>query len=92
MRAPVQRDDARVVDHLVEDDHVVGCLEQLHVVVVGARRHRWPRVEAEQAALRDTAILGAMRMPSLQDSLQFPAGFDLRPYGRNAPIWRIDDK
>ena len=61
MRAPVERDDAGVVDHLVEDHHGVGRLEQLHVVVVGARRHRRPAVEAQDAALRERPVLGAFR-------------------------------
>ena len=46
----VQWDDAHVMDHLVENHHVVGCLEQLHVVVVGTRRHGWSRVEPHDAS------------------------------------------
>ena len=49
--------DARAVDHLVEDHDVVARLHELHVVVVGARHHRRPRVEAEDAALGERPLL-----------------------------------
>ena len=49
MRAPVERNDARVVHHLVEQHHVVLGLEQLHVLVVAAGRHRRAGVEADDA-------------------------------------------
>ena len=37
---------------------MVGALEDLHVVVVGAGQHGRPRVEAEDAALVHVAVLG----------------------------------
>ena len=52
MRAAVQRDDARVVDHLDHDHDVLRRLEDLVVVVVEPRRHR-PR-----HAARDAAVVG----------------------------------
>ena len=52
MRAPIKRDDARIVDHLVEDDHGVWGLEELHVVVVCTREHRWSGIESEDAPFR----------------------------------------
>ena len=67
-------------------------MEQLHVVVVGAWRHRRPRVEPQEAPLRDPAVFGTVRVPSTQDSAQLPAGLDLRPHGRNASIRWIDDE
>ena len=59
----VQVDEAGVVIHLgVQHDHVLG-LEQLHVVVVGARRHRRAGVEPE-----DTAHLQAARAEVLHEA------------------------
>ena len=49
MRPSIQRDDANRVNHLVEQGHVLRRLEDLHVVVVSARQHRWAGVQAKQA-------------------------------------------
>src|SRR2546426_12111788 len=40
MRPSIQRNDARIVDHLDEDHDVTGRLHDLIVVVVGAGKHR----------------------------------------------------
>jgi len=53
-------DDPRAVDHLVENHDVIPRLHQLHVVVVGARDHRRPRVEADDAALRERPLFGVV--------------------------------
>ena len=54
--ASVQRDDARVVHHLVEDDDVAGSLDQVHVLVVATREHRRAGIESEEASLGEAAI------------------------------------
>ena len=48
------------MDHFGEDHDVVRGLEQLHVVVVGARCQRWPGAEPQDAALRQPAVLRAV--------------------------------
>src|SRR5262245_33346789 len=50
MRTSVQRDYARVVDLLVEDDKVITGLEQLNVVVVRTRSHRRSGVVSKYAS------------------------------------------
>src|SRR5262245_41330215 len=57
--APGDRYDAGIVDHLVEDDHAIGVLKNLHVVVIRTRIHRRPRVERE-ASLAERSILRAV--------------------------------
>src|SRR3954466_10888790 len=59
MRPAVERNDPRVVDHLVDDRHVRGVLDDLHVVVVRTGHHRRSRVEADKAPLVDREILRA---------------------------------
>ena len=60
----VERHDARLVHHLGEDDHVVGRLEELQVLVVAAPggdgHDRRAGVEAEEATLGEPAVLGAV--------------------------------
>ena len=58
--AAVERHDARVVHHLVQDHDVVGRLEDLQVLVVAGRDDRRTGVEPEQAALREPAVLVAV--------------------------------
>ena len=57
MRTVVERNHPHVVHHLVEDDDVVGGLEELHVVVVRARHHRRTGVEPHEAPFREPAVL-----------------------------------
>ena len=52
----VDRDDAHVVDVLVEQRHVARRLEDVDVVVVRARPHRRTRVRAHQAAVAQAAV------------------------------------
>ena len=40
MRTPVQRDDAHVMDVLLQNDHEVGVLQKVVVVVVSGRKRR----------------------------------------------------
>ena len=90
--ASVEGDDAGVVHHLVEDDDVVGGLEELHVVVVDARRHRRTRVEPEEAALGYPAVLRAVCVTPAEEARQLAAGRGVRPHGRDAPVGRVDDQ
>ncbi|MQA28451.1 MAG: transposase [Luteitalea sp.] len=52
--APIERDDADVVDHLVQQHHILGGLQHLHVRVVAPAGHRWAGVEADDAAYAQT--------------------------------------
>src|SRR4030095_14353406 len=54
---PAQRNDAGVVDHLGADRRVSWSLNDLHVVVVGARRHRRTGIEPEDATVRQRSVL-----------------------------------
>ena len=92
MRPAVERDEPCAVDHLVEDRHVAGRLEDLDVVVVGARGHRRPGVEAEEAAFRDAAVLGAVRVARAEPPRQLALRLDHRPHRGDAPVRRIDDQ
>src|ERR1700730_16063767 len=56
MRTSVERNDPRIVYHLVDDRDISRSLEQLDIVVVGARRHRRSGIEAEDAALRQRPV------------------------------------
>ena len=69
MFAAIERHDARVVNHLRHHDDVILGLDDLNVVVVGARRERRSGVEAENAAFAERPILGAIRWSAL-----FPRG------------------
>src|SRR5206468_10378409 len=60
MRPAVQRHDARVVNHLVENDDVIRKLHHLHVVVVRPWHQRRTGVE-EQTSLREQTIFGTVR-------------------------------
>ena len=59
MRPAVQRDDPRFVNHLLVDDHVVRRLEDLDVAVVAAGQHGRTLLRADDAALRQGAVLRA---------------------------------
>src|SRR5262245_52382498 len=56
MWTSVERNDPRIVDHLVDDRDKSGTLEQLDIVVVGARRHRRSGIKAKDAALRQRPV------------------------------------
>src|ERR1700686_4302913 len=56
MRTPIHRDDASAVDHFIENHHGSGSLEQLNIIVVGARNHGWPGIEAHETTLLQRAI------------------------------------
>src|SRR3982074_2747776 len=49
VRTAIHRNDPRVVNHLVEDHDVLLRLEQLDILVVRCRGHRWPRIESQDA-------------------------------------------
>jgi hypothetical protein len=88
----VERYDSRVVHHLVQDDHVVGSLEELHVVVVGARVHRGTGVEAKDAALEGAAVLRAVRIAAKGGAACGGAVPRGRRQRRQAAVGRIDEE
>ena len=61
VRTPIHRHDPRVVNHLVQNHDVIARLEELHVVVVDRRDHRWTRGSPENAPLLEREILGRLR-------------------------------
>ena len=89
MRPAVQRDDARFVNHLLVDDHVVRRLEDLDVPVVAARQHGRTLLRADDAALGQGAVFGAVG--NLHGGQQVaPPLLPFRGQGRHAPVRRID--
>src|SRR4029079_13165197 len=87
----VNRDDPRVVDHLVEDHDVAGRLNDLEGVVVGTGDHRRTRVEAEDASIDQAQIFRVV------EDAGGRAGRPLRHLracgrrARNATVGRVDD-
>src|ERR1051325_11662982 len=93
MRATVQRDYARVVDHLIQDDEGMRRLDHLIVVVVGAGHHGRTGTVQQDAALSHRTILGAVG--GVQASGLFHLFSTLlcqRRQRRNAAIGGIDDQ
>ena len=88
MRPAVERDDACAVNHLVQDDHVIVRLHQLHVVVVGARDHRRTRIEAEHAALGERPFLRVVVLAAASGS----ARLRFRGERRDPAVRRIHDQ
>src|ERR1051325_8052140 len=60
---PVDPDDPDVMDHLDQYHHVVRRLNNLIIVVVQDRKHRWSgsRSEAEQATLAERPVFHAVK-------------------------------
>src|SRR4029453_4798298 len=59
VRTTVQRNDSGVVDHFVENHHVIGVLYDLHVVVIRAGHHWRPCVETDETTFVDRKVLRA---------------------------------
>ena len=57
----VERDDAGVVHHLVQNRDIPRSLHDQHIVVVGARRHGRSGVEPHQAPVGQTAVRVVVR-------------------------------
>ena len=89
----VDGDDAGVVHHLVQDHHVIRGLEDHHVVVVRARRHRRAGVEAHDAPVHEAAVLVRVVhvLAAIGRSLT-PRLDGFRGPGRKPPVGRIDDE
>ena len=89
----VERDDADVVHHLVQDRDVTGRLEDHHVVVVGARAHRRTGVETHDAAVGQAAVLVGVVPVLLLVGAPLRRGLDgrLGPW-RQPAVGRIDDE
>ncbi len=76
MVTTVQRNDPSIVHHLVEDDDVVGRLEDLEVLVVAGGNNRRARVEAHQTPLGKPPVLVAVGPdPSGPDPNRTGAGY-----------------
>src|SRR5205085_7911347 len=56
IRAAIHGDDASVVDHLGEDRDVVGSLEQLDIIVVGAWGHWRSGIQPHDATLLQRSV------------------------------------
>ena len=92
MRPPVQGDDARIVDHLVENHHVFRSLEKLHVVVVGAWIHWRSGVEPDETTRAHAAVFRAVSGASPDFRHGIRSLPRLRCQGRNPPIRRIHNQ
>ncbi len=91
MLAVFQADNARIMIHLSKNHHVVISLNDLAVIVVENRQHRWPtgRAETDQAALTHgphfRAIECALRAHTAKNT-------PLSPFGpRQASVLRLHD-
>ena len=87
-----------LLNHLVVYDDVVRRLEDLNILVVPTRKHRRTRVESQDAAVTDAAVLRAVCLGTA--TLFLTANLPLRigsplPFGRirrQAAIRRVDDQ
>ena len=87
MRTPVERNDARFVDHLVDDRDVAGTLQDLVSRAVAGGEY-----PARHAA-RDAPLPGRVVHPVVLDVRQLVVSSLLRPrHDRHAPARRIDDQ
>ena len=87
VRTPVERNDARFVDHLVDDRHVAGALQDLVSGAVPGGEH-----PARHAA-RDAPLPRRVVLPVVLDVRQLVVSSLLRPrHDRHAPVGRIDDQ
>jgi hypothetical protein len=91
MWTAIERNDAGVVNHLVEDHEVIARLEQLDVLVVAARDDRGPGVEPEDAPLVHGKILGVCGGSASRVAIGLPRFSGRRPR-RNLPVGRIHDE
>jgi hypothetical protein len=92
VRPPVQWDDSGIVNHLVEHHHVVARLDELHVLVVPAGRHGWPRVVSKEAALGSVTVLRPVGGPPQSFPVGLRALLRFRRQRRHAPVGGIDDE
>src|SRR5215471_15909153 len=98
MRTSVERNDPRIVDHLVDDRDISGSLEQLDIVVVGARGHRRSGIKPEDAALRQRPVFIRVGVGPAKDGVVAPrrnAVRSLLSFGRHGgvpAIGRVDDQ
>src|SRR2546425_10586481 len=86
MCTAVERDDANIVNHLVENRHISRRLEDLNIIVVSARMDWGTRIEAQDTPLGQPSILGAV--------CAAPPARSLAPFRRirNASIRRIHNQ
>ncbi len=90
VRTAVERDDARVVRHLVHDHHVAGRLHDLQVAVVARLQARQAEVHAALAEREDFRIFERVRPPLL--NLRGAPLLRVRRHRRKAAVRRIADE
>ena len=94
-RPPVQRDDASVVVHLVEQHDVSRSLKQLHVMVVlgtGKGDQRRSVGFSHDTALDQVAVLRAVRGANQDRQHGSPSLLCLGRQGRNCPVRRVHNQ
>src|SRR5712671_3982595 len=98
MWTSVERNDPRIVDHLVDDRDKSGTLEQLDIVVVGARGHRRSGIKAKDAALRQRPVFMRVGVGPAENSVvarRRNGVCSLLSFGRHGgipAIGRVDDQ
>src|SRR5262249_37741789 len=92
MRTPVHRDDACVMDHLVEKHHVSRPLEKLNILVVSTRNHRRSGIEPQYATLAHASVLPAEPAPARGLDAGGQPLLSIRREGRKFPVWRIHNQ
>ena len=91
-RCVVDRNDPRVVHHLVQNDDVTRRLQDVDVVVVRAGSHRRPRIEAEDAPV-GKAPVGVMVGKAVSEvELAEPPRFPMLVGVGDAAVRRIDNE
>src|SRR5262245_7672551 len=70
MWTSIERDNARLVDHLHENHHVTWSLDDLIVVVIGARQHRRTGAVHENASHAQGLVLCGVRSEEHTSELQ----------------------
>src|SRR5215467_13887891 len=98
MRTSVERNDPRIVDHLVDDRDISRSLEQLDIVVVGARGQRRSGIKTEDATLRQRPVFIRVGVGPAKVGVVAPRRNEVRSFlsfGRHggiSAIGRVDDQ
>ena len=90
MRTPVDWNDPRIMDLLVEDHDVAGHLDQLEIVVVAGRRHGRTTVGPHDTALRYWAVFRALGWTLVRLIEYSHSLFRVGRERRNPAVGRID--
>ena len=88
MRAPIKRNDARVMDHFRQNHRVTRSLRDSIVIVVADWKYRRPRTGPPKTPLVDRAVLGSVKAVFSSDfralGNQLLSGLGQR---RNSAVW-----